>query len=277
MGIGGNTVGMGLFTLSTNYKKHQSAVVGIFTANWNASPIVLLLFSVLLATKIKTPPTIKVLYMYVDVPYKALFLGYLVVPGFLILLTVFWPGTHKVPNTMEDAATQVCEEDITHLPSMDYISLEEVIGTDQGLPTPQIPPYKSISALSHIRTPAFILATIFLAGEALFVNTFIGTVSYQAQHFAMPQLAETLIYVFGIMFPVGQLVCAPLVIVALEKSILGSYIVAAACGILLGIVSFLEQCHWSLLVVNFVIFSLWRSFLYCTTWAFITKKYVLQP
>lgn len=47
MGIGGNTVGMGLFTLGKLCKKHQAAIVGAFTANWNASPIVLLIFSVL--------------------------------------------------------------------------------------------------------------------------------------------------------------------------------------------------------------------------------------
>ena len=188
----------------------------------------------------------KVLYVYVGVPFKALFLGFLAVPALLALLTVFWPPKDS---------TIVREPD-----------------EERGVPLPSESGEKSGSVLSYVRTRAFILATVFLAGEALFVNAFIGTVSYQANHFASQQLSVDLVYAFGVIFPVGQLLCAPIAAFALEKSILWSYFVTAASGVLLGLVAFLQQFHWSILLINFAVFSLWRSFLYCTTWAFVTKK-----
>lgn len=152
-----------------------------------------------------------------------------------------------------------------------YLTFSDPIDEGDDKPAQEEP---DMSVFSQTRSRDFMLATLFLAGETLFMNTFIGTVSYQANNVATPQFAEKLVYAFAVIFPVGQVLCVPIVLVSLEKRVLASYIITAASGALFGLFEFLLKLHWSFLLVNFAVFSVWRSFLHCATYAFVAKKQV---
>lgn len=297
MGIGGNSVGLGLFTISSLATKYQSAVVGAFTAVWNASPLVLLIFSLLYTA---------------GVSYQELFLGFLIVPAALLGFVLLWPKKAPVPQAQDQnqiqvsgspaptnespASTTTTEKPQTEdaadagaiikpdetKPEADFPTevpvLEELQLNDlETLPvTKQKKSLKEASLFTQLLSPEFILAALYLAGQALFVNTFIGTLELQAQA-TWPAYVDSLVGAFGVVFPVGQLVCAIIVVPALAKCGVGvCYIATSVCAMLLALSSFAEYTTWWAFIFNFAMFSLWRSFLYCTSWAYAIETFGYQ-
>ncbi|PYH91103.1 MFS general substrate transporter [Aspergillus ellipticus CBS 707.79] len=132
------------------------------------------------------------------------------------------------------------------------------------------------SALRQVRSPWFILITLFTVLQMLRINYFVATIRQQYTYLLhSPELAKTLNSTFDILLPLGGLVSVPFIGATLDNAstpfVLGTLVVTATFIGILGCIPSTTAGY-----ANIVFFVLYRPFYYTSVSDYAAKVFGFQ-
>ncbi|OJD23830.1 hypothetical protein ACJ73_04814 [Blastomyces percursus] len=302
LAIGGPFVFISAFQLSNTFPAHSGLILATLTGAFDSSSALFLLFGIVHGGFFTL---------------RNLFLLYLVVPAFIFVSQILlMPSTSyktagELVQQAEDLMAESSEENVPVTPEQEQqlesrvterrnkiSNIQELLGAEEqpkttptlsGLPQAPKPPPDAgkpdsiwgvlhmASALQQIRSPYFILMTVFTVLQMLRVNYFIATIRLQYEYLlSSPHLAEHLNSLFDILLPAAGIVAIPFVGLILDRtSTITILTTLVGCSTLIGILGCIPH-SLSSGYANIVLFTLYRPFYYASISDFAAKIFGFQ-
>ncbi|EQL30814.1 hypothetical protein RJZ56_007217 [Blastomyces dermatitidis] len=302
LAIGGPFVFISAFQLSNTFPAHSGLVLATLTGAFDSSSALFLVFRIVHGGFFTL---------------RNLFLLYLIVPGFIFISQILlMPSTSyktagELVQQAEDLMAESSEENVPVTPEQErqlesrvterrnkISNIQDLLGAHEQpktTPTPSGPPQApypppdarkpdsiwgvlhTASALQQIRSPYFILMTVFTVLQMLRVNYFIATIRLQYEYLlSSPQLAKHINDLFDIFLPAAGIVAIPFVGLILDRtSTITILATLVGCSTLIGILGCIPH-SLSAGYANIVLFTLYRPFYYASVSDFAAKVFGFQ-
>ncbi|WEW59004.1 hypothetical protein PRK78_004472 [Emydomyces testavorans] len=295
--IGGPFVFISSFHLSNTFPKHSGLILSMLTGAFDCSSAVFLLFR-LVHGKANGFFTI-----------KSLFLLFLIVPGFIIASQMLLMPSRSYSTLREllQHAEEILAEDdaaeVDYFADIQANNLETIYPRYQGLiskintlldePGHNLPSHDpskpaftadptwgimhTSSSLQQLRSPWFILITLFTITQMLRVNYFISTIRPQYEHLlASPHQARHLNHLFDFLLPLGGLIAMPFTGLILDRTALPTILaLLVTSATLIGILGCIPH-SLPAAYANITLFVLLRPYFYTVISDYAAKVFGFQ-
>jgi hypothetical protein len=280
LALGGPFVFISSFQLSNTFPKHSGLILSMLTGAFDASSAIFLIY--------------RLVYMWSGHSFwpKKFFLAYLIVPLFIFIAQIFLMPQHsyktvgELVEQAEDSASAegegevdeetalLCREHRRRRESV-VSEITELLGSKTGAKQVQQEQHKKNvsgvwgvlhgqTAFQQIRSPWFLLITLFTVVQMTRINYFVATVRPQYEFlFGDYSKAVHVNTFFDIALPLGGLIAVPFIGVILDNTstplCLSMLIFMATVIGILGILPYMWAAY-----TNIILFVIYRPFYYTT-------------
>lgn len=189
---------------------------------------------------------------------------------------------HQVVSQIHELLSDV-EDDSALATDISNLSQPTANKATASTPTPNPQPASGVwgalhgrSALAQLRTPWFILITLFTILQMLRINYFVATLRQQYTYLLSPSAAAHLNAVFDVLLPVGGLLAVPLIGTILDTTSTPTVLfVLVAVATLIGALGCVRH-SLAAGYANIVLFVLYRPFYYTAVSDYAAKVFGFQ-
>lgn len=284
LALGGPFVFISSFQLSNTFPNHSGLILALLTGAFDSSSAIFLFY--------------RLIYTASDGLFnpQKFFLAYLIVPAFILVVQVFLMPSRSYKtvgelftyagnpeNRNEETEAQIREQHRMHRESevSEVTSLLDNIGASKQQRQEERKQAISgvwgaqhgRSAFQQMKSPWFILITLFTVVQMTRINYFVATIRTQYEYMLKDhRLAEQVNNVFDVALPVGGLISVPFIGFILDNTsttfVLGLLVtIATAIGIL-GVLSYTWAAY-----ANIALFVLYRPFYYTAVSDYAAKVF----
>ncbi|RVX65891.1 hypothetical protein B0A52_10255 [Exophiala mesophila] len=289
LALGGPFVFISSFQLSNTFPKNSGLILAVLTGAFDSSSALFLFFRILYE---KSNKTIKTQHM---------FLGYLVVPVFIFLVQVFvmpkdsYKTVSEVVHEAEEAINAPTPPDLTEAEvlsireerRMTVTEVTQLLDKSTNAKRQKVQESKNAisgvwgamhgyTAFEQIKSPWFVLITMFTVVQMTRINYFVATIRPQEQYLlGSPEKAKAVNDFFDVALPLGGVLSIPFIGILLDNTstpfALGFLVVAATIIGILGCLPFM----WGA-IANVCLFVVYRPFYYTTVSDYAAKVFGFQ-
>ena len=296
LALGGPFVFISSFQLSNTFPRNSGLILALLTGAFDSSSAIFLFYRLIYTASHNT-----------FTPQK-FFLVYLIVPIYVLLVQIFiMPAnsyktvgeliTHAegqssvepdIPefNNEDESTRRRLEQDRRQRRESIVDEMTSLLGKSGDKQQQEEEKKKQISgvwgalhglsAWQQIKTPWFILITIFTVVQMTRINYFVATIYTQYEYMlASPTLAENVNHVFDVALPVGGILSIPFIGLILDNTstpfVLGLLVTVASTIGLLGLLPFLWAAY-----ANIALFVLYRPLYYTAVSDYAAKVFGFQ-
>lgn len=293
LALGGPFVFISSFQLSNTFPSHSGLILALLTGAFDSSSAIFLFY--------------RLTYSATDSAFgpQKFFLVYLVVPAFILVAQVFLmpsrsyktvgelvthaenpdyvTGPADCENRNEDQMARIREQRRTYRENI-VSEVTSLLG-DKGASNQQREEEKKKtvsgvwgalhgrSAFQQIRSPWFILITLFTVVQMIRINYFVATIRTQYDYMLKDErLAEQVNNFFDVALPLGGLVSVPFIGLILDNTsttfVLGLLVTTATAIGILGVLPYLWTAY-----ANIILFVLYRPFYYTAVSDYAAKVF----
>ena len=286
LALGGPFVFISSFQLSNTFPQHSGLILALLTGAFDSSSAIFLFYRLMYST---SGGTFKP---------QQFFLVYLIVPVFILIvqITVMPANSYKTVGELISHAEDI--DDSEYLNGEDDLrarqrrhehresvvsEMTSLLGKSGNKQQAEEEKKKKISgvwgaqhgksALQQIKTPWFILITLFTVVQMTRINYFVATIRTQYEYLLRSdRLAETVNHVFDVALPVGGLISIPFIGLVLDNTsttfCLGLLVTVATLIGILGLLPFLWAAY-----ANITLFVLYRPLYYTAVSDYAAKVF----
>ncbi|KAF2089801.1 MFS general substrate transporter [Saccharata proteae CBS 121410] len=269
LALGGPFVFISSFQLSNTFPRYSGLILALLTGAFDTSSAVFLIY--------------RLIYQATDGAFtpKRFFLGYLVVPAYILLVQIFLMPSQSYKTVGELITTAASDPN----PSRDSSDEATALLGDPNAVTQTAAEEERKSrsgvwgalhgkpALRQIRTPWFVLITLFTTIQMTRINYFVATIRPQYASLLSPALSVSVNNVFDILLPLGGVVSVPLIGLILDNAptvyVLGLLVTLATAIGVLGVIPHSLPAAYA----NIALFVLYRPFYYTAVSDYAAKVF----
>lgn len=289
LALGGPFVFISSFQLSNTFPKNSGLILALLTGAFDSSSAMFLLFRILYEKTGKKLNT------------HNMFLAYLVVPIFILTVQIFIMPKESyktVSEVVHEAEEEINAPTPPHASSAEVRSIHErrqsiseevslLLDKSTNAKRQKLQESKNAksgvwgamhgyTALEQIKSPWFVLITLFTVIQMTRINYFVATIRPQEQYLlGSPERAKTVNDFFDVALPLGGVLSIPFIGTILDKTstpfALGFLVVAATIIGVLGCLPYM----WAA-IANVCLFVVYRPFYYTTVSDYAAKVFGFQ-